>query len=362
MLNNSSNTPRERNETHDEQYRERPGGRQPVIGIPIPVTQDVQGPRLLADAMGSWAIERTLGRVFLIPLWPFPTHRHVYQSLWPLLQSMDGLLLPAGIQEHKWYPHWQEHEQHPGLQSWPIAWEIAIAQLATFIGMPILAIADGAEKWNTALGGRKQEPSGETQHPSPTTPEAWDRHPIRVRSHSTLADSLHPTIATQNGKHLPWELAFMPHQGIAQLADGLRPCAQSDDAPIVAFERKDAAFGLGVIGRLDWGLDHTYGMTLFDAFIQASKTFHQTRQQDQTWEASRDTICATVSARVAQGLPLLSNPTTTVPEPSPQQPHRARPRARVMDTQERFRQRSHPLTKTELNQMRRRRLKSATRP
>jgi Peptidase C26 len=229
-------------------------------------------------------------------------------------------------------------------------------------GVPILAIADGAEKWNTALGGRKQEPGGEAQRPSLTTPETWERHPIRVRSHSTLADSLRPTIATQDGRPLPWELAFLPHQGIAQLADGLRPCAQSDDAPIVAFERKDAAFGLGVIGRLDWGLDHAYGMTLFDAFIQASKTFHQTRQQDQTWEASRDTICATVSVRVAQGQSLLSNSSSAAPEPLQQTLHHVRPRARAKGTPERSRQRSHPLTKTELNQMRRQRLKGATRP
>jgi hypothetical protein len=121
----------ERDGTHDDSQGHHSIGPQPVIGIPIPVMQDAQGPRLLADALGPWAIERVLGRVFLIPLWPFPTHTYVYQSFWPLLQSMDGLLLPASIQGSNWRTHWHERERHPGAQTWPLAWEIALAQLAT---------------------------------------------------------------------------------------------------------------------------------------------------------------------------------------------------------------------------------------
>lgn len=275
---------------------------------------------------------------------------------------MDGLLLPAAIQGSHWSTHWQERDRHPGADTWPLSWEIALAQLATFIGMPLLAIADGAEKWNTALGGSMNAPSVEMVQPPPTTPETWDRHRIRVRSNSTLAGYLSPTIATQQETFPPWELAFVPHQGVAHLADGLRPCAQSDDVPIVAFERRDAAFGLGIIGRLDWGLDHAYGITLVAAFIQASKTFHQTRQQDQSWEARRDEICAEVSARVTQGQSLLSTPQAPKARQPPLQ--RSGPRATISTStslQERLRQRAHPLTKAELNQRRRQRLKAASR-
>src|SRR6266567_7791788 len=82
-----------------------PGEHQPIIGIPMHVSQGSQGPLFLADAVGAWAIERMQGRVFLIPLWPFPTHKHRYQSLWSLMQSMDGLLLPAGIAGTDWYTY-----------------------------------------------------------------------------------------------------------------------------------------------------------------------------------------------------------------------------------------------------------------
>ena len=94
--------------TVDERYAGSPGEHQPIIGIPLPVQQDKRGPLLLADAVGTWAVERMLGKVFLIPLWPFPTHTHRYQSLWSLMQTMDALLLPASVPGTNWYAHWQE--------------------------------------------------------------------------------------------------------------------------------------------------------------------------------------------------------------------------------------------------------------
>ncbi|BCL83539.1 hypothetical protein ccbrp13_60040 [Ktedonobacteria bacterium brp13] len=185
---------------------------QPIIGLPIPVQQGNQGPLLVADAVGAWAIERMHARVFLIPLWPFPTHPHRYQSLWQLLQSMDGLFLPAGIGTD-WYPLWKAGE--PGPESWPILWEIALAQLASYIGMPILAIADGAEKWNSALGGKRGEVPRDLDQTAPfTSPETWDRHTIRVRAQSMLATVLQPALVQQSGEQKPWALPFlpMPHQ------------------------------------------------------------------------------------------------------------------------------------------------------
>ncbi|GCE29476.1 hypothetical protein KDA_49600 [Dictyobacter alpinus] len=183
---------------------------QPIIGIPIPVTQGSQGPVLVADAVSAWAVERMRARIFLIPLWPFPTHPHLYQSLWPLMQSMDGLLLPAGLQGTDWYTVWQACEQHPGPENWPLAWEVALAQLATYIGMPVLAIADGAEKWNSALGGKRGDAPRALEHTASMTPETWDRHTIRVRAPSALAATLQPALRRQEGEVKPWELAFMP--------------------------------------------------------------------------------------------------------------------------------------------------------
>ncbi|GCE22248.1 gamma-glutamyl-gamma-aminobutyrate hydrolase family protein [Dictyobacter kobayashii] len=350
--------------SHDEWDAEGSQEYQPIIGIPIPVKQGNQGPLFVADALGAWAVERMGARIFLIPLWPFPTHKHIYQSLWSLMQSMDGLLLPAGIQGTDWYSSWKEREQEPGPDSWPIAWEIALAQLATYMGMPVLAIADGAEKWNNALGGKRGEAPRDLEQAATITPDTWDRHMIRVRAQSTLATALQPAIRSQDGEQKPWELAFMPQQGVERLAPGLRPCAQSEDGAVVAFERRDGAFGLGIIGRLDWGLDQAYGTTLFEAFLHACQSFDRIRQQQHGWESARDTICATVYDLVTQNQPLL-------PVSHQAAPRDKRPRSHTLSTplpalhgsggHERVRQRSHQPTKEELNKIRRQRMKVASR-
>ncbi|GCE09135.1 gamma-glutamyl-gamma-aminobutyrate hydrolase [Dictyobacter aurantiacus] len=302
-------------ETHDgsqEQSRdvwsvEGASAYQPIIGIPILVKQESQGPVLMADAVGVWAVERMRARVFLIPLWPFPTHTHTYQSLWSLMQSIDGLLLPAGIQGTDWYTVWKADEHEPGSESWPIAWEMALAQLATYMGMPVLAIADGAEKWNCALGGTRRESPGESEPMTTLPPENWTRHTIRVRAQSALASVLQPAIRSQDGEQEPWELACMPQQGIEHLAPGLRSCAKTEDGWMVAFERSDGVFGLGILGRLDWGLDQKYGTAVFEAFLQACRTFDDARRQQEGWQSMRDELCSRISTLVAQNLPLLSN-------------------------------------------------------
>lgn len=380
-----------------------PDAHQPIIGIPVPVQQSSQGPLLLADAVGAWAIERMQGRVFLIPLWPFPTHERVYQSLWSLMQSMDGLLLPASVQGTDWYADWADWQtrtsQHDP-QTWPLAWEMALAQLATYLGMPILAIADGADKWNCALGGKMAEMAemadgsadvhdvpahaAQTRRAMNTatdpSPETWERHSVRVRAQSQLASYLQPALAMQNEQE-PWELAFMPthpHQRVAQLAPGLRSCAQSEETTVVAFERKDAAFGLGIVGRLDWGLDQLYGTALFDAFLLACRSFDHVRLQNHGWESSREVICATVMERVMQGQSLIPVPSPSSGEKrqrsGPISPHLSPHLTRRLPTspssangapgpeqQVRLqpRQRLQQPTKAELNQVRRQRLKSS---
>jgi hypothetical protein len=123
---------------------------------------------------------------------------------------------------------------------------------------------------------------------------------------------------------------------------------------------------LGMIGRLDWGLDQAYGTTLFDAFLRACRSFDRTRQQNNAWESARDTICATVYDLVSQGQSLIPVPQVS---PLPEKRQRSRPLSTSLPSsngsgstgQERFRQRSHPPTKEELNRMRRQRMKMATR-
>jgi gamma-glutamyl-gamma-aminobutyrate hydrolase PuuD len=338
-------------ETQDQRNLKGPDGPQPIIGIPLPVQQGRQGPVFLADAVGPWSIERMRGRIFLIPLWPFPVHKQVYQSLWPLIQLMDGLFLPAGLQGTDWYTSWKGSEQEPEPEHWPITWEIALAQLATAIGMPLLAVADGAEKWNSALGGKRGEARRDVAQAVSMTPDAWDRHTVRVRAQSKLASYLQPAIVAQDGEQKPWKLAFLPGQGIESLASGLRSCAQSEEGTIAAFERRDSAFGLGIIGRLDWELDQPYSTTIFDAFLQACQSFDHLRQQYAGWEAARDSICATVNDLVMQGRSLIG--LSQMPQREKGPLSRPLPSSNSSTEQGRLRPHSSLPTKQELNRIKR---------
>ena len=280
----------------------------PIIGIPIHMHYGDQGPVLLADGMGTWAIERMRGRIFLIPIWPFPTHAHLYQSLWPLLEAMDGLFLPSSVQDSNWYEQLHDHSNSNRAQHWSISWEMALAQLVTSIGMPILSLGEGAKKWNVALGGTL-EPPVEHQSPSPLfDPDTWEHYAIRVRTPSKLADSIQQALmkCEEPISHQPWKLLLPSREQNGTLAPGLRPCAQSEHERTIAFELKDPSFGLGIIARADWGLDQVYSTILFESFFQACRDFASARQEDEHWGQSRDTICDALYARTSQGLPILT--------------------------------------------------------
>lgn len=152
----------------------------PIIGIPIPVQQGSQGPYLATDAVGIWAVERLHGRVFLLPLWPFPPHGRRYHALWPLLPLMDGLLLPARLVPSFDEEHASHRDDQPDVQRWSTAWEMALAQLATVMGMPILAIGDGAYRWHLALSGALQQDEPPASRPS--SPASCERRPLHVRA------------------------------------------------------------------------------------------------------------------------------------------------------------------------------------
>lgn len=344
--------------TQEEHPSGLPDNYRPIIGVPISVLQGYQGPQLHADAVGAWAIERMGGRVMPIPLWPFPSHKYIYQSLWPLICAMDGLLLPASTQASNKYEHRGVPMNQPGPQNWSTAWEISLAQLATYVGMPVLAIGDGAERWNVALGGMHQTQTKRSKTVSP--PDAWEHHTIQVRSQSKLAARIQYAAARDGIREdrQPWKLPFMPFRHVERLAPGLYSCAQSEEGTIVTFERRDSVFGLGMLARVDWGLNQRYSTVLFEAFLQACCSFASiARQQNKGWQALRDQICTTVLECVTQGRPLLPISTTLLEEShvrprNPRDPISSSPQ--LLRT---GRLRSHTPTREELNRVKRQRLK-----
>jgi gamma-glutamyl-gamma-aminobutyrate hydrolase PuuD len=340
-------------------------GSPPVIGLPLPVQQGKTGPMLVADAVGAWAVERMGGRVLLIPLWPFPPHPQMYHSLWQLVPLVDGLLLPARIGGSKDSGDREARVEESEAEQWARVWERALIQLVTYLGMPLLAIAEGAAVWNRALGGTGGEPMLRLETMASPPPGAWEHHAIRVRSRSSLALTLQSTIREQGGQLAPWNLVTTPGSEGERLAPGLAWCAQSEEGTPVAFERRDGVFGLGVLGRLDWGLDQPYSRVIFAAFLQACRASARSREEHAGWEAARETICTSVEERVRQGQSLIAGYAIMQRQPAQSPGPRAAPVTVAHEpvAEVRVRARS-PLpmpTKAELNRIRRQRLKLAAR-
>lgn len=328
----------------------------PIVGIPIPVREGAQGPQFLGDAVSAWALERMGARLLLVPLWPLPPHQQVYQSLWPLLQSLDGVLLPAGVAAADEAFHQQAPPQAPG----PEGWLIALAQLATSLGMPLLAIADGAQLWNTALGGTSRQAASDA--PKSASPQSWERAALRVGAHSTLATLLASAMPAQEHESEPplWELAGLSDHQIERLAPGLRACAHSQEGLIVAFERGDGAFGLGMSGRLEWGLEQPCTQAILAGFLHACRAFDAQRSRQPSWEQARESICATLSQRVAQGQSLIRGVQASAslqlrPVGLASRDQEAQATPQEATGQQRMRRRAELPTKEERNRMRRQR-------
>jgi gamma-glutamyl-gamma-aminobutyrate hydrolase PuuD len=289
----------------------------------------------------------------------------MYHSLWQLVPLVDGLLLPARVGGSKESEAPVVRVEENEAEQWARMWESALIQLVTYLGMPLLAIAEGAALWNRALGGTGSEPMLRLETMASPPPGAREHHAVRVRARSSLALTLQSTIREQGGQLAPWNLVTTPGSEGERLAPGLAWCAQSEEGTPVAFERRDGVFGLGVLGRLDWGLDQPYSRVIFAAFLQACRAFDRSREEHAGWEAARETICTSVEERVRQGQSLIAGYAIMQGQSSQSLDPRSAPAAvtHIPVAEARGRQRSLlPMpTKAELNRVRRQRLKLAAR-
>jgi gamma-glutamyl-gamma-aminobutyrate hydrolase PuuD len=282
---------------------------QPVIGLPISVSTSKQGPLLSVDAVGAWAVERLGGSVLLLPIWPVPPSQQIFQTLWPLVRYLDGILLPARNEyanDSCWYEPWLSPTSTPTAVVSTMRWEMGLIQLATFLGVPILGIGDGAEKWSVALGGSMYMPTTKKWNKwigrSPR-PERWPHQVLNIRKHSKLAEVLE--LDRQESHDARWSIPYTSQLEVEHLAAGLRASARLENMQTAAFERIDGAFGAGFLGRIDWALDQS--APLFEAFVNAGRNYAAVRRQGE-WETLRDNVCSSILNLVSAKLPLLTPP------------------------------------------------------
>lgn len=140
--------------------------------------------------------------------------------------------------------------------------------------MPFLGICRGIQLINVAMGGslyedlQKQGASSFKHDCFPGEARDYLAHPVRVEAHSRLGQVLGVDQVEVNSLH---------HQGIRDLAEGLRPSAWAPDGVIEGVEIPGYPFGLGVQWHPEWLQDHLAMRFLFREFVRSASEYSNTR-------------------------------------------------------------------------------------
>lgn len=217
----------------------------PLIGIPTSKRTNGQGvARLGIEHTYLRAVRTAGGYPVLLPIEPEP------QRLPPLLERLDGLLLPGGGDlEPSLYG---QPARHPLRSVDPErdAFEIALARLAAARQLPLLAICRGMQVLNVALGGSLHQhlpapPATSILHDNPLT--TYARHAVQLLPHSATRALLGQPSLQVNSHH---------HQAVDRLGQGLRVAARAPDGVVEAVELEGHPFAIGV----QWHPERMRGM------------------------------------------------------------------------------------------------------
>lgn len=144
--------------------------------------------------------------------------------------------------------------------------ELPLLRAAADEGKPFFGICRGLQVVNVALGGTlythilDQRPNA-LEHDRHDQPRTFLAHPVRVEEGTRLADILGEPALQVNSLH---------HQGIKDLAPGLKAAAFAPDGLIEGVELPGHPFGLAVQWHPEWMTDQAATRNLFKSFVEAA--------------------------------------------------------------------------------------------
>ena len=185
-----------------------------------------------------------------------------------LLERVDGLLLTGGGDIDPARYGGQPHAQVYGVKPARDALEIALVEAAVARGVPFLGICRGIQVLNVALGGTlyedlaSQYPNALRHRTDPVRERTLLVHGIKAEKESRLVRLLGETEFEVNSLH---------HQGIRDVAPGLKVTAHAPDGLVEAVELPDHPFGLAVQWHPEWLYqEHPLHQALFCGLVGAA--------------------------------------------------------------------------------------------
>ena len=188
-----------------------------------------------------------------------------------VIRSVDAVLLPGGGDVEPSYYGEARHRTFDAAEAGRDELEIALAQRARQVDMPVLAICRGLQLLNVARGGSliqdiPDQVAGALVHARRDPPDVI-AHDVNVDGGSRLASLLFPSpgagdrTVPVNSRH---------HQAIRRVGEGLRVTATAPDGVIEAVEDPSMRFCVAV----QWHPEnfHRTGefSALFKAFVDAA--------------------------------------------------------------------------------------------
>ncbi len=198
------------------------------------------------------------------------------------------VLIPSGVAENGWqslYAHLDgilftgggdiapeqfSGEPHPRIDEVDLlrdSVELSLLHSAAEGGKPFLGICRGCQLVNVGLGGTlythlpDQLPHA-LDHSYPGNMRTVLVHEVKIDEGTHIADVLGEPIIKVNSHH---------HQGLKQIAPGLRAAGNAPDGLVEAVELSGHPFGLAVQWHPEWLTDQKPTRNLFKAFIRAAQ-------------------------------------------------------------------------------------------
>jgi putative glutamine amidotransferase len=241
----------------------------PIIGIPTQTLEEIPD-----ELPRCWVMSQQYVRVLVaagaIP-WIIPLLQDDSATLRGIYDRLDGLFLPGGVDLHPSAYDEGPEDQLGRTDPARDEIELNLTRWALEDGKPLLAVCRGIQVVNVAAGGTVHQDLA-TQRPGIIKHDYFPRrghysrdllvHDVEIAQDSRLGSLL-------GGPRVP--VNSMHHQGIKQLAPGLRPTAYAPDGLIEGLESPNGHFLLGVQWHPEALVERDPRMQrLFTAFIEAA--------------------------------------------------------------------------------------------
>lgn len=234
----------------------------PTIGVTISRSFSESGYSILTITEAYvTALERSGACPVLIPLGIGENKLNI------ILAKVDGLLFTGGGDVHPDLYYGQHHPLVNRVDTDRDRVEIHLLKQAMQMQIPFLGICRGLQLINIASGGTiyedilDQRPNAIQHDQSSQKPRDFLAHTVAIEPDSLLANILEKASAQVNSLH---------HQGIKELAPGLKASAFAPDGLIEAFEIPGYRFGMAVQWHPEWLPDEANMDILFRELIRSA--------------------------------------------------------------------------------------------